>query len=108
MRLNGWLGIGAVASVLWLVGHSAYLWKHEVDVRSYHAEALKGSVRSCELHAQLQGCSFLSTAGEILSEPISPKLFLLPPLAWLVASWIALGLAYAGYRRIRQGFRAAG
>jgi hypothetical protein len=36
-----------------------------VDVRSYQVEAVKGSVRSCELNGALQGCAALSTAGEI-------------------------------------------
>ena len=112
MRLNGWMRIGIVLSILWFVGASGTVWMQETDRNQKYWRALGDAQSNCigqNAARRLQRLDELPCATQ---EQLDQALHLSVPLSlplsfaafYLVLAWVLIGIAYVSVRWIKAGF----
>jgi len=115
MRLNGWIRIGVVLSIAWMVGGTAHFWVEEQSrVRSYYL-ALSERMSDCVVGNTVRR-SMREPEAKCITEqelrdarssghPIYFDVFV--AAVWLAVAWVAIGIVYVAVRWIRKGFQQA-
>jgi hypothetical protein len=113
MKFGGWLRIGVVLSVLWVIGFPIYSYidENESNARAYQT-CLKihtvyfpnPDLSSADIHARCQETAFELTT-PILANENFWILFVAAPLALF---WILGGVIFWAIRWIRRGFVGSG
>jgi hypothetical protein len=117
VRLNGWMRIGVVLSILWVGGYGAYLW----NLESQRLEAIRSdrtdAAALCDLQTRMatvfkQKPEPCQTQAELDREQEARAVFdyagvIEPTLIWLIAGWAAILAVYGVVRWIMRGFRPA-
>ena len=112
MRLNGWMRIGVVLSVVWMAAGTAYWWNDESSRNIGLAKALDWSQNVCitnNVNARAKGQpEHQSVSGAQLQaayqRQASIGIVAFIAAIWLVLGWLGIGLTYAAVRWIMKGF----
>ena len=115
MRLNGWMRIAIVASIVWMVGGTFYQMEKEARSLQAYSDAVMQQqldcvVRSSQQEARSQRQETCETYGQALdrSFALKPR-----PIEWLafgpaillVLAWLLGGITVLAVWWIRRGFR---
>jgi hypothetical protein len=113
-RLNGWMRIGIILSVLWMLGATGYLWRTAEDDDLNVARALSNQRSSCigdnavlrmENKPELP-CPSQEEVNEAFARGHTGlgHAMLTTGIA-LVLAWVVIGLVYMTTRWVMEGFR---
>jgi hypothetical protein len=111
MRLNGWMRIGVVLSIVWMVGATGYYeYQHGKDDAAYWQAVLLGRSACIGDNAarRYEGKPEFSCDIYDVDTALKRKtpflVAVIAPAFWLIVAWIGIGLTYISVRWIRQGF----
>jgi hypothetical protein len=113
MRLNGWMRIGIVLSIAWMVGATGYYWVQEQNRVGRYFVALsqersacigKNAERRSRNEPEVQ-CTSQQEVDDALSSGDPFYFKLLVPTFWLIVSWLGIGITYVAGKWILRGFR---
>jgi hypothetical protein len=113
MSLNGWVRIGIVLSILWMVGGTFWFWQQQANQRMLFAKALGETRSNCigtnGAH-RMQGqpeltCPTQQEVDQAWTAELPFWWLTVIPLAVLVLAWVQIGIGYGVVRW--RGFRPA-
>ena len=112
MRLNGWMRIGVVLSVLWMVGGFAYLFIDYTRMKREYSDAMYNWRSECigenaKLRMNNQPERTCVTQEEIVATfkyDVPWLAFVVIPFVLLILAWTVIGITYVSVRWVRKGF----
>lgn len=112
MRLNGWMRIGVVLSVLWMVGGSVYAFHDFTRSKREYSDAMYNWRSACigenakrRMNNQPeQTCVSLEEVKATFKYDVPWLAFVAIPFVVLILAWIVIGITYVSVRWIRKGF----
>lgn len=113
MRLNGWMRIGVILSVVWMVGNSGYRFSEEMATQRAYSDFMYNARVNCIGQNGLrqynrepeQACVSQEAVNATYNQTVPWSMILFPPTFWLVLTWIGIGIAYGSIRWIMRGFK---
>jgi hypothetical protein len=113
MRLNGWVRIGIILSIVWMVGGTGYYEAQNNREDQEYAQAVYNGRSTCigeNAQRQYRGEPKMSCDVYNVDEAFKrrPPLWFaaIIPTFWLVVAWVLIGVTYVAVRWIRKGFAA--
>jgi hypothetical protein len=115
MRLNGWMRIGIVLSILWMTYGTFWFWQQQGEQKLQYVKALRDLQISCagENDARrFQGrpeleCPSKAEIDQAWAAPLHFWQATILPGLYLVLAWVLIGIGYVSVRWIRAGFKRA-
>lgn len=114
MRLNGWLRIGIVLSVIWMIGANYYWIGESASDNMKFSNGLRASRSHCQIenstrryynpNARQEECVTEEQITQAALTPLNFQFGLIYSIFYLVVAWLVIGVSYAAFRWIRKGF----
>jgi hypothetical protein len=113
MRLGGWMRIGIVLSIAWMVGATAYFWIEEQNRVGRYFVTLSQSRDNCigkngerrYRNEPQEDCISQHAVNSALSSGVPFYFHLIVPTFYHVVAWIGIGITYVAVRWVRKGFQ---